>query len=663
MFTNLIENRGKEFTNLLKIGDYLGRTLRQNVELFSVEGKEVTYITESGHVVRGRYLLNPSLSLTNVVVENSNVLEDQKVFEKVVEKKISSLLGNLLEDDYQRAEGSFDKILSMFETKLSYSRIKDRLKDKTDRFGSQTKIMESDEFSRLLEMREKLVEHLKTNKNIMADSAVKNGVKLSNLVSASFDLPKLTIEELKENKKITVPTGLKSSVYEYLCRKELVQKELLESKTSFDRMWVDHDGIHDLAAMVLESDGGVIRQQVAEVITDLPYFALSTKKQITSLIKNSLSLAEIKITNKSISTFVNNVYEMKKPIKTLVLKTLNEKYGIDVRKLDEVPTFRTLLVTESEILKRIASTVDSKSVLRKSLLEMAESLKLKNGTESIDLANFLNEMFKEAEYTEAINETSLMSYMDFSRVADDLGKIGQVLKMMSPLMGGEAPMGADPMAANPMAGDPMASPAADPMGAGSPGEEMGAGAPPQDPLGSPDPYDADSENPGMEPAVDPLAADPAAGPDAQAIADEVMDDGAPIPGEEMPAMPGEEEGIPGEEEGIPGEEEEVDEFGEPIVDEFGEDPEAMPAGEDEMASKLSQIQDLISSILDDGEGAFDFGGGAEGEEGEEGEEFEDDQTGEEFEDPDDDADFVEEEEEEEVFDPKKKSKKPAPKFK
>ena len=46
-----------------------------------------------------------------------------------------------------------------------------------------------------------------------------------------------------------------------------------------------------------------------------------------------------------------------------------------------------------------------------------------------------------------------------------------------------------------------------------------------------------------------------------------------------------------------------------------------------------------------------------------GEEFEDDQTGEEFEDPDDDADFVEEEEEEEVFDPKKKSKKPAPKFK
>ena len=37
MLTNLIENRGKEFSNLIKIGDYLARTLRENVEMFGVE--------------------------------------------------------------------------------------------------------------------------------------------------------------------------------------------------------------------------------------------------------------------------------------------------------------------------------------------------------------------------------------------------------------------------------------------------------------------------------------------------------------------------------------------------------------------------------------------------------------------------------------------------
>tara|TARA_R110002126_G_scaffold84465_23_gene205292 strand:- start:215 stop:2188 length:1974 start_codon:yes stop_codon:yes gene_type:complete len=655
MFTNLIENRGKEFSNLLKIGDYLGRTLRQNVELFSVEGPEVTYITESGHVVRGSYILKPALRLINVVVESSNVLEDQKVFEKVVEGKISGLLSNLLEDNYKTAEGSFDKILSMFETKLSYARVKSRLEDKTERFGTQTKIMESDEFSRLFEMRDKLLNHLKTNKSIMSDAAVKNGVKLSNLVAGSFDMPKLTIDQLKESNTITVATGLKSSVYEYLCRKELVQKELIESKSSFDKMWVNHEGIHSLASLVLESNDKTVRTQVAKVITELPYFTLATKKQLNSLVKNSLSLAEVEVSNKDVNSFVNKVYALKKPVKTIVLKTLNEKYGIDVKKLDEVPTFRTLLMTEAEILKRIAYSVDKKSVLYKSLVEMAESLKIKNGTESIDLANFLNELFTEAGYTKSINETSLMSYMDFSRVADDLGKIGQVLKMLSPLMSGEGGMGGeggmDPMAAlgaDPAAADPAAG--VDPMGAVTPGEEMGAGTPPQDPLGSPDPYDADSENPGME-----SGGAEEVGPDAQNIADEILGDGDPMPGEEMPAIPGEEEGIPGEEEEmIPGEEgEEGMEFGEDeFLDDEEEGMEGQPVEEDEMTAKLTQIQDLLASILGDEGGEFETGEEEEGFE-DDGEEFEDD--GEEFEDSDDDGEF---EEEEEDFPPKKK--KPSP---
>ena len=63
MLTNLIENRGKEFSNLLKIGDYLARTLRENVELFHVDEGKATYITESGSVISGNYSHKPTLRL------------------------------------------------------------------------------------------------------------------------------------------------------------------------------------------------------------------------------------------------------------------------------------------------------------------------------------------------------------------------------------------------------------------------------------------------------------------------------------------------------------------------------------------------------------------------------------------------------------------------
>ena len=65
-------------------------------------------------------------------------------------------------------------------------------------------------------------------------------------------------------------------------------------------------------------------------------------------------------------------------------------------------------------------------------MEFVNTLQTKNGAESIDLAVFLEELFQEAGHGETLNEASLMDYMDFTKVADDLGKIGQVLKMLVP---------------------------------------------------------------------------------------------------------------------------------------------------------------------------------------------------------------------------------------
>ncbi len=639
MFTNIIENRGKEFSNLIKIGDYLARALRENVELFNVEGDTVTYLTENGSVISGNYSFKPTLKISNVIVEDSSVLEDKKTFELTTDKKVMGLLGNLLEDDYQSAEGTFDNILSMFETKLSYERIKTRLHEKAERFGAQTKIVSSQEFQRVNEIKDKIVSFLKENKNIVQSAGIRNGMKLTALVSASFDLPRLSISQLKENKAFEVKTTGRASIYDHLCKKELIQKELLEAKEGFDRLWVSDDGIQDLAAMIYENDEEAVRGQVAKVVTESPYFALATKKQLTSLIHNSLALNDVKVTHKELNSFAGSIFKMKSPVKTYVLGTLNEKYGIDVRKLSEVPTFRTLAMTEAEIIREISKHAPKGSLISKTLNEFASYLINKNGAETIDLADFLSEVFAESEYSDSLNETSLMDYMDFSRVADDLGKIGQVLKMLGPAVDQVA----DQMdgASDQMGGAGMPQPGAE---AGMPAPEADLPLPgaegPQDPLGSPDPMDSEQEA-GL-PQID--AQDAADEVTDEIDADVAMADGdieeAPMDGEMPPeeGMEGElppEEGMEDEmppEEGMDGEMPPEEGMEGELPPEEGMEGEEIE--QDELTSLLSKLEDLLGDLTDgeesDDEGEFDDGSGEFEEEGEE--DFEDPEGEEEFED-------------------------------
>lgn len=546
MLTNLIESRGKEFSNLIKIGDYLARTLRENVELFSVEDGVATYLTENGSVISGKYAFKPTLKLSKIVVEDAQVLENKKSFEAATDKRVMNVLSNLLEDDYQSAEGSFDKILSMYETKLTYERIKSRLQEKTERFGESTKIVSSDEFQRVNEIKDQLVAFLKENSELIKSAGMKTGMKLVSLVSTSFDLPKRTVDQLQEAKEIEVSFVGKTNLYEHLCRKELIQKELLEAKQNFGNIWANCNSVQDLASMVFESDTDSIREQVALTITEAPYLALATKKQIVGLLQNSLSLNEAKVTQKELNSFAGKVHEMKKPAKQYVLDVLNEKYGIDVRKLDEIPTFKTLLMNESDIVKQIASHASEGSILQKTLSELANVLNTRNGAEAIDLAVFLEEVFNEAGYGSTLNEASLMDYMDFTKVADDLGKIGQVLKMLVPAVEKAAEELEDE---------------AEEEALDKP-EEMDS----EDPLGTPDELDSNSEVPVND-------ADKDAEEAAEKVKAEVKDEEA----EAKDDQPDEDQ--PEEEEEGDDEEEEMD--------------------QDDLTSLLSKLEDLLSDIKPD----------------------------------------------------------------
>lgn len=604
MLTNLIENRGREFSNLLKIGDYLGRSLRENVELFSVDNGRVTYLTESGGVVAANYSFKPYLKLSNIQVDDSSILENEEAFNKVTNNKVSTMLADLIESDYQNAETSFDDILNLFETKLSYDRIKARLTEKTQRFGEQTKILSSAEFAKVFELKDKLIEFLKENKGVADIPEIKNGLKLASIVSKAFNLPRITLDNLKESKSFTVKLSEKNSIYEHICKQELIAKELLEAKQNFDTTWANNQLIAELASLIYEKKRSKIEEKVAEIIGNIPYFALSTKKQLSTVIENSLSVADMDIPSKDIISFVSTIFEMKKPVKTYIIKLLNEKYGININNLNEIPTFSNLLKTEMVILASLAKLAPKNSLLKDTLYNLAESLKIKNGAESIDLINFLNEVFSRAGYKSLINETSLMQYLDFSRVADDLSKIGTILKLIQPALGG---MGGG-AAGGGMGGMPA------PAAGGLPG--MGAGAP-TPPLTAPLPGNEDEMGLDTPPELDQEGS-PVDGPmgDAEeAAAGAQMED--PTMGglgaEEVPpgqegGIPGEEGAIPGQEGGIPGEE---DPLANPMMDPMAQEDPADPVSHvsgDDITNMVASIEDLLSSIKSEiggGEGGME----------------------------------------------------------
>jgi hypothetical protein len=624
MLTNIFESRNKTFLNLVKLGDYLGRSLRESVELFSVDGDTVIYLTESKYVIRGNYKSAP-LSLTEIEVDYASIFEDKNIYNKLVDKKISSLLADLLENDLSDAKSSFDGVLGLWESKLQFEKVNKRLVDKAQKFDESFDILSTPQFGRLEEMKGELVKALKENKDLALSPEIRSTVRLSSVISKSFDLPRITIEQLAEDRQYSIPSTLNSTLYDHLCKQEIIAKELLESKQSLDTIWITNEKIQKLPSYIYESDDNVM-QLVAEIVNEVPYFAMATKKQISSLVEGNLDLLvdDNRIPDKDIKGFVAKIFEFKKPVKNHLTNLLNEKYGVNVQTLTATPTFDSLIKTQSFIFECLSEIAPKNSNMNRVLVEFSEMLKDKNGIESIDVSDFLNEVFELCEYDSSLNETSLLNYLNFDRVADDLGKIGQVLKMIQAGVGGGDAAGALGAAAQAMGQEvpegegEYESDGGELAGMGDEGEMEDMGAGEED----------------MEPAMD-----------AEDAAEEV---GAE---EEMEGMEDEEGG----EMEMGEDDEEGDEEGEV---EFSD--------KDDLIDNLKELEELISTLKSD----LDMGdeGDMEGMEGEEedGEEGEEDMpdidTGEGEDevhiDVDSHNDGEEEEEDSEEEMPKKKSKKP-----
>lgn len=527
MFTDIFDNRNKMLGLVIKLGDYLGRSLRENTILCSIDttNNTVMYMTESEKLISGKYkVTHRELSLTDIVVSDSSRISDEKVIDALVEKKLGNLIDSLYDDDYLKGEDQFRQVLSLWETRSGLPKLKKNLEEKTIQFNDNSNILNTPAFKKLCEVTPNLIEFLKVHKDqIFKINEINNGLKLSNMISRSFNIPKITIEDLEEEKEVSYDfRDDEVSVYESICRQELIKRELLESKQSFEAIWASNSKLHTLAGNIF-SPQEEVNVSLCEAIMEVPYLALSSKKMLFETLTNILDISsDDSITPKDIKKFASKLFEIKKPIKEHIIKTLNEKYGINILSLNTPPTFGSLANTQIVIFETLSKISPKGGVQKAILTEFAQFLKGKKGVQILDINDFLQGVFYTAGYTDQLTEMmggqaqGLGNFLDFNKLADELGSLGAILRLLSAGgqdMGMQAGM-STPMPPNPMGqemnqqmGDPGAAmgmgmgmgkvdPTKGTPGMPQPGQ-TGMGGPEalqaEDPAGVPDGLDAESE--------------------------------------------------------------------------------------------------------------------------------------------------------------------------
>ena len=420
MFDHLFENRNTTVTNLIKLGDCLGRSLRENVELFSIDSEEskVAFLSESGKVISGNYSLNGQISLEDIQVQAAEIFEENEVFDTFVDEKVSNFVGSLNGDQISEASESFSDILSLWESRLKFENVKKRLNQKVDIFSESQTILNTQEFERFYELMPQFMEFLEENKEeILAVQELANSSKLSGAVSRAFNFPKLSFEELVENKDYVVKDGLDKNIYEMICKQELIQKELLESKMAFDNVWATNGKVRRLASLVFEDSEEEVLEALVEAVIEIPYLALSTKRQLNECISDACDILEYSSkSDKQISEFVSNLYEMKKPLKATLISVLNEKYGINVSNLKDTPSFSSLAKTQVVLFECLARLTKKGSVLKECLQDVAKMLKSKNGVEVIDVNDIVAECFAACDLDVLVEEPTITESADFATI-------------------------------------------------------------------------------------------------------------------------------------------------------------------------------------------------------------------------------------------------------
>jgi hypothetical protein len=415
---NIFNNRNKNFARLSEAGDYLGRRLRENLVIYEIDDtqQQVTFVSESNHLISCNYNdTKGKLSFDNFSVTDLDAITSDEAIDMQVESKISEFVNSLHEDRFDKAETNFDDVIASFSMRAKIEESRKKLNKRINRFSENYNINNTKayrKFQESLPLFEKFLkenqEELKNNKKLV------EGLRLSKVVGETYDLPKVELADLHEQFMV-IPANSKKTLYEMVCEKELVRKELLEAKESFSNMWAKNDRITSLASHIYSNDG-TIKESLRAAVADVPYLALSNKVDLTTVMESVFQVTNPgNISKKDIREFVNKIYEFKKPLKSLVVETLNGMYGVNVQSLRFIPSFKGLAEVQAQVLDMVSESA-GEGILADVLKEFSTCLSRKGGVQVLDVANVLSETMAAADFEVVeINES-----FDMKKLSDYL---------------------------------------------------------------------------------------------------------------------------------------------------------------------------------------------------------------------------------------------------
>ena len=531
------ENRNKDLTNIHKAADYLSRSLRENLKVFSVDSANgrVTFLSEAEVAIHCDYEISKgSAHLSNFDIEPIAVMLSEKKVSDKIEGSISEFVSSLRENRYDVADTSFDDVIGLFETRSNLKDLNSRVGKHMASFDDKTKIIESEEFSKLEQIKDIMVSYISENKEkVLGNKDISNSLRVANALRTAFNAPDTNYESLVEGARFSVDLCADASLYEMICKQELVRQELLEAKEEFANTWISNDAIQNLASCIYAKDEA-LQETLKNILEEVPYFAFATKSDLNEVFTSVFEVNSTDVvTKKEIKEFTRKLYEWKKPAKEEITQLLDEKYGINVANLKFIPTFSNLARTQSVMFEVLSMLSEDNSLVQDISRDFSKFISKKGGVETLTLNDFIVECFEEA-LEEPLKENLLMQYVDMPRLSRDISALKTLV------VGDDAPVGGE-------------------MG----GEEMGEEVP-----------EEEVPEEGMEEEV------PEEGVEEE-VPEEGMDEEVPEEGmeEEVP-----EEGMPEEEEGVP------------VGDDSTEEIPFGGGGEDEGTPQNSLASDLEALV-------------------------------------------------------------------
>lgn len=465
----IFEKRNLAFSNASRVCDYIGKSIRENTIIYSFDDvtNHIAILTESDHIIDGTLKFNEgSISLQKIKVSPVDSYFSNDSIDSRINESSASLISNLNNCRFSQAENSFDSIVGFLTDKISMKRHRNLLETKKKSILSRN-MLKTDLWASITANKQNLVDFVKENKStILKNKDIVNSILMSRAVRAAINVPLLTLDELSKRKRFSIPANHKDSIYEMICRKELIQKELLEAKNSFSTMWTNSTAMRNLALGFNKEDK---HDLVSEAIAEVPMFTLATKQQIADIFERVLSVYSnaARVSEAKLSDHISKVYEAKKPFKTEILKILNENYGISVQNLKYRPSFDSLSKINSstlEILGKTCKAWKKNPALVNLLGEASKALKSNAGFSALYFSDLLDTVFTESGLlSEMPMGQGEMKELNLDKIKAELMKIRDAIALsrgqqnagsQEPMNSGEGEMDPELSDEDPAVGNP-----------------------------------------------------------------------------------------------------------------------------------------------------------------------------------------------------------------